>query len=189
MLNFVTRTWWPSVPKGHIITADARQGIAALPEDGIEKPGYILDYVSGVVVKATPEEESVQVFARRLVEDYGYPKRCIQTRPQYRVRKRPSNEAKSYPVDIALFKGKGRSEDDLYLVVECKKPTGKDGVAQLKLYLDMSPTELGVWFNGNEHVYLRKIHKRSGARAYHEIPNIPRYGQRIEDIGLTGVFT
>ena len=149
------------------------------------KPGYIRDYVSGVWVKATPEEtESVQVFARRLVEDYGYPKSCLQTRPQYRVRKRPSDEAKSYPVDIAVFKGQGRAEGDLYLVVECKKKNKKDGVAQLKLYLDMSPAELGVWFNGDEHVYLRKIHKRSGAREYHELPNIPRYRQRIEDIGL-----
>lgn len=149
------------------------------------KPGFVVDYISESAVKATPEEvEAVQVFARRLVEDYGYPKEHIQTRPQYRVRKRPSDEAKSYPVDIAVFTGPGRSEDDLYLVVECKKKNRKDGVAQLKLYLDMSPTELGVWFNGDEHVYLRKIHKRSGAREYQELPNIPRYGQRIEDIGL-----
>ena len=149
------------------------------------KPGYIRDYVSGAEVKATPEEiESVQVFARRLVEDYGYPKRCLQTRPQYGVRKRPSDEAKSYPIDIAVFEGKGRAEDELRLIVECKRKDREDGVAQLKLYLDMSPAKLGVWFNGNEHLYLRKIHKRDGLREYHEIPNIPRYRQRIEDIGF-----
>ena len=149
------------------------------------KPGFLLDYVSGITVKASPEEvEAVQVFSRRLVEDYSYPKSHIQTRPQFRVRKRPSDEAKAYPVDIAVFKSDGRADDDLYLVVECKKKNRKDGVAQLKLYLDMSPAELGVWFNGDEHVYLRKVHKRSGAREYHELPNIPRYGQRIEDIGL-----
>jgi type I restriction enzyme M protein len=157
----------------------------AIESGQLLKPGFILDYVSAAAVKATPEEvEAVQVFARRLVEDYSYPKEHIQTRPQYRVRKHPSDEAKAYPVDIAVFKGGGRVEDDLYLVVECKKKNRKDGVAQLKLYLDMSPAELGVWFNGDEHVYLRKIHKRSGAREYHELPNIPRYGQRIEDIGL-----
>ena len=164
-----------------------KRAVAKVAEDEWEtmKPGYIRDYVSEIWVKATPEEiESVQVFARRLVEDYGYPKSCLQTRPQYRVRKRPSDEAKSYPIDIAVFKAQGRAEGDLYLVVECKKKNRKDGVAQLKLYLDMSPAELGVWFNGDEHVYLRKIHKRSGAREYHELPNIPRYGQRIEDIGL-----
>jgi type I restriction enzyme M protein len=149
------------------------------------KPGSIADYISGTPVKATPEEiEAVQVFSRRLVEDYSYPKSHIQTHPQYRVRKRPSDEAKSYPVDIAVFTGDGRAEDDLFMVVECKQANRKDGVAQLKLYLDMSPAELGVWFNGDEHIYLHKIHKRSGAREYRELPNIPRYKQRIEDIGL-----
>jgi type I restriction enzyme M protein len=149
------------------------------------KPGFVRDYISGIAVKASPEEiEAVQVFAQRLVQDYGYPKSHLQTRPQYRVRKRPSDETKAYPVDIAAFKTSGRAEDDLYLVVECKKRNRKDGVSQLKLYLDMSPAELGVWFNGDEHVYLRKVHKPSGAREYHELPNIPRYGQRIEDIGL-----
>src|SRR5258706_747764 len=98
---------------------------AAVIDDETEvtevKPGFVRDYVSGVAVKASPEEiEAVQVFAQRLVEDYGYPKAHLQTRPQYRVRKRPSDETKAYPVDIAVFKGSGRAEDDLYLVVECK---------------------------------------------------------------------
>src|SRR5207244_4872905 len=38
--------------------------------------------------------------------------------------------------------------------------------------------------NGQEHAYLRKIHHKDGRRTYEELPNIPRYGQRIEDIGL-----
>ena len=155
------------------------------PEVAEPKPGYVRDYISGAVVRASAEEvEAVQVFARRLVEDYAYPRAHVQTRPQFRVRKRPSDEAKAYPVDIAVFNGTGRNEDDLYLVVECKKKNRKDGLSQLKLYLDMSPAELGVWFNGDEHVYLRKVHRPSGSREYHELPNIPRYGQRIEDIGL-----
>ena len=37
------------------------------------------------------------------MEDYGYPKNLIQTRPQYRTSKRPSDEIGSYPVDIAIF--------------------------------------------------------------------------------------
>jgi type I restriction enzyme M protein len=147
--------------------------------------GRIQDFVSGHWVKAGPEEvDAVQIFARRLVEDYDYPKTHIQTRPQYRVRKRPSDEEKSYPVDIAVFKNNRRIEDDLFMVVECKKKNRKDGLAQLKLYLDMSPAEIGVWFNGLEHAYLRKIHHKDGRRTYRELPNIPRHGQRVEDIGL-----
>jgi type I restriction enzyme M protein len=158
---------------------------AAIAEDGSLKPGYIYDYISGLPVKASPEEtEAVQVFAQRLVEDYKYPKQRIQTRPQFRVRIRPSDEGRAFPIDIAVFGSKRKIEDDLFLVVECKKKNRKDGVAQLKLYLDMSPAVLGVWFNGDEHVYLRKVLKSDGTRQYAELPNIPRYGQRIEDIGL-----
>jgi type I restriction enzyme M protein len=149
------------------------------------KPGYTVDFISSLPVKDTPEErDAVQVFARRLVEDYGYPKEIIQTRPQYRVRIRPSDEEKSYPVDIAVFRTAKKLEDDLFLVVECKKKTRKDGIAQLKLYLDMSAAEVGVWFNGDEHQYLRKVHHKNGSRTYEPLPNIPRHGQRIEDIGL-----
>ena len=37
--------------------------------------GYVRDYISGKIVKAGPEEvDAVQVFASRLVEDYGYSK-------------------------------------------------------------------------------------------------------------------
>lgn len=153
-------------------------------DNGETKVGTVRDYVSGELVRATPEEtQAVQVFARRLVEDYGYPKVRLQTRPQFRVRKRPSDTAKSYPVDIAVFSNDEKIEDHLHLVVECKKKNRKDGLAQLKLYMDMSPAEIGVWFNGTDHLYLRKIVHRDGRRTYEELPNIPRHGQRVEDIG------
>ena len=47
----------------------------------------VIDYISGIEVPATPEEiEATQVFSKLLVEDYGYPKEHIQTRPQFRVK-------------------------------------------------------------------------------------------------------
>src|SRR5207247_767842 len=98
--------------------------------------GKIRDFISGQWVEATPEEvNSVQVFARRLVLEYGYAKDQIQTRPQFRVRKRPSDDEKSYPVDIAVFQGAARTEDQLFIIVECKKPEQKEGIAQLQLYM------------------------------------------------------
>ncbi|QIF01654.1 N-6 DNA methylase [Roseimicrobium sp. ORNL1] len=147
--------------------------------------GYLRDYVSGEIVRATAEEiDAVQVFSRRLVEDYGYPLEHVQTRPQHRVRRSPSDSERAYPVDIAVFKSEARTEDSVFLVVECKKKTEKDGVAQLKLYLDMCQAEVGVWFNGSSHKYLRKVYDRKGGRTYQVLPNIPRFGQRIDDIGL-----
>jgi type I restriction enzyme M protein len=154
-------------------------------EECESREGQIQDFVSGHWVKAGPEEvDAVQIFARRLVEDYGYAKGQVQTRPQYRVRIRPSDEDKSYPVDIAVFHSSKKTEGDLLMVVECKKKDRKDGEHQLRLYMDMSAAEVGVWFNGDEHIYLRKVHHKDGKRTYEALPNIPRRGQRIEDIGL-----
>jgi len=149
------------------------------------KDGYILDFISGQEIKATPEEvEATQVFSKRLVEEYEFLKENLQTRPQYFVRKTPSDEAKKeYPVDIAVFKGKSRAESDLIGIVECKKKTRKDGIEQLKLYMDMcSNVQWGVWYNGDEQINLQKV-KKDGDIIYIPIPNIPKKGQRIEDIG------
>jgi type I restriction enzyme M protein len=156
-------------------------------EDAADSPirdGYLTDFISGKPVKDGPEErEAVQVFARMLVEDYGYPKAHIQTRPQYRVKVRPSDTKKEYPIDIALFGDRKRNDDDLYIVVECKKKDRKDGKTQLQDYLRFCKAGLGVWFNGQERLFLKKIEK-GGRVLFEEIPNIPLFGQRIEDVGL-----
>ncbi len=147
------------------------------------KEGYIADYITGLPVKETPEEmEAVQPFSKILVDDYGYPKEHVHTRPQYRVKVRPSDTRKEYPVDIAVFTQKEHIEDNVYIIVECKKKNRKDGRSQLEDYLRFSKAYLGVWFNGDERLYLRKIEK-DGKILFDEIPNIPRYGERVEDIG------
>jgi type I restriction enzyme M protein len=144
----------------------------------------ITDYISGIEVNATSEEiDAVQVFSRQLVEDYGYPKEHIQTRPQHRVKVRPSDTKKEYPVDIAVFLDTLKDDDGLYIVVECKKKNRKDGRTQLENYLTLSTAYLGVWFNGEERFFIRKFIKDNGEIHFEEIPNIPKFGQRIEDVG------
>lgn len=148
-----------------------------------KKDKYIIDFISGQKIKPTPEEvEAVQVFSKQLVQDYNYPKDCIQTRPQFRVKVRPSDIKKEYPVDIAVFKNKKKQEDDVLIIIECKKKNRKDGKTQLQDYLRLSKAFLGVWFNGNERFFLRKKEK-GGKVIFEEIPNIPQYKQRIEDVG------
>lgn len=143
----------------------------------------IKDFISGIDVEATPEEvDAVQVFAQRLVEDYGYAKTQIQTHPQFGIRRNPSDEARSVPVDISVFHTDQKVENNLYIVVECKRKTRKEGIQQLKRYLEMSPAQVGVWFNGNEHAYLWKTFPE-GKLTYIDLPSIPKNGQRIEDIG------
>ena len=127
------------------------------------KEGNIIDYISGQEVKASPEEvEATQVFSKILVEDYGYPKAHIQTRPQFHVKVRPSDTKKEYPVDIAVFNDAEKTDDSLYLIVECKKKNRKDGRTQLENYLTLSKANLGVWFNGEERFYLLKQNTEDG---------------------------
>ena len=148
------------------------------------KEGYIFDYISGQQIKASPEEiQATQVFSKILVEDYGYPKTNIQTRPQFHVKVRPSDTKKEYPVDIAVFNDNEKTDDSIRIIVECKKKNRKDGRTQLENYLTLSKANLGVWFNGEERFYLLKQNTEDGRVLFMEIPNIPKYGERLEDIG------
>lgn len=141
----------------------------------------IIDYISGKEINATSEEiSSTQVFSKILVEDYGYPKAMIQTRPQYRVKSHPS-DTNSYPIDIAVFE-EIKEKKYLKIIVENKSPNKHDGLNQLKTYLKFSEAQIGVWFNGNESIYLKKI-ENSGNITFDEIPSIPKYGEKLEEIG------
>jgi len=143
----------------------------------------LIDFISGKEVNATPEEiDAVQVFSRSLVNDYKYPKELIQTHPQFRVKVRPSDVNKEYPVDIAVFTNSKKDDDSLYIIVECKKKNREDGKTQLQDYMRLSKAYLGVWFNGEERLFLHKIEK-DGKVIFEDIPNIPQYKQRLEDIG------
>lgn len=178
-------------PKNEHKTGDSEPQAANDEAPGLEPnresvaAGYLKDFISGLTVRATPEEvDAVQVFARRLSEDFGYPKSHIITRPQYRVRRRPSDEKKSFPVDIAVFSRGRKADEDLLMVVECKAQTIKEGRKQLEVYLTMSGAKIGVWFTGKQHLYLRKDYIKGGQIIFQPLPNLPRFGQRVEDIGL-----
>lgn len=143
----------------------------------------LIDYISGEEVNATPEEiYAVQPYSKILVEDYGYPKEMIQIHPQYRVKASPSDK-KGYPIDIAVFEPDEKGNKKLKIVVENKKPTRKDGQDQLEDYLRFCEAKIGVWFNGNDSLYIQKI-EESGNIHFKEIPAIPKYKQKLEEIGL-----
>ena len=78
---------------------------------------------------------------------------------EWRVPKTPSEATKretgksyqGYPVDIAIFDqvaNCGRA-DSLQIIIECKEPSKKAGIDQLKTYLGLEPhAKLGIWTNG-----------------------------------------
>jgi len=147
------------------------------------KDNQIKDFISGKKINSSSEEiGAVQPFSKILVEDYLYPKEHIQTHPQWRVKKRPSDLKKEYPIDIGIFDSKKHKDENLKIIVECKKKNRKDGMSQLKNYLTFSTAQLGVWFNGEEKLFIKKTESK-GKVFFSEIPNIPRFGERLEDLG------
>jgi type I restriction enzyme M protein len=146
------------------------------------KNGYIKDPVSDKFVKITPERvEAKIVFAEKLINEYGYSKDQIQTFPEFYIQK---GSTKIGPADIVVFRDNRKTFDNIYLIVETKRKDKKDGIKQLKSYIDPTPAEGGVWFNGNEIVYFRAIRKPpSYTPQLVEWRNIPKKGQSWEDIG------
>lgn len=142
----------------------------------------IIDYISGTEIKSAGPEEiyAVQPFSKSLVEDYGYPKDCITTRPQVRVPRTPSDR-KGYPMDIVVYEDS--SKQKIKMIIECKKPDIKLSEAdkrQLENYMNLSNVELGVLFNGNNSIYIH----RTTDNKFEEIPAIPKYGEKLSEIGL-----
>ena len=143
----------------------------------------LIDYVSGQEVPATPEEKyATQPFSKMLVEDYGYDKSMIITRPQFRIKRNPSDKV-GYPIDICVF-DKINGMKKIKMIVECKAPNEKiSDTRQLEIYMSLSDAEIGVMFNGVDSLYLRKIRSENGD-FFEKISAIPKYGEKLDEIGL-----
>lgn len=142
------------------------------------KKELTIDYLTGEKIKSTPEEHVRQIFVKKLVEEYGYSKKQIQTVPEFYITK---GTQKIGPADIVVFRDDKKRFDNIYIIVETKRKERKDGLDQLKSYSISSSQEFAVWFNGKEIVYLQKLLKPPFFR---EIPDIPKKGETLEDVGL-----
>ena len=140
----------------------------------IDKKGKTYPVVSCLVrnkeIKLTPEEIVRQLYAAKLINDYGYPKsRLAFEYPIYFGR-----ETKR--ADIVI-----RDNDDAnvaYIIVELKKPKAKDGREQLKSYTHATGASMAVWTNGTTIAY----YQRQNPNYFKDIPNIPNVHQTLEDI-------
>jgi type I restriction enzyme M protein len=169
-----------------LVESQANSELTDQEIDDIASGKKILDYVSGRAIPGTPEEvESTQPISRQLVEDYGYPRELISTRPQHRVKARPSDAGREYPVDIAIFSDKRKREEDLYIVVEAKRNGSKAEDTpdrQIFNYLRFSSAQIGIWTNGEERQFFRKV-VNADQIDFEQIPNLPRFGEKIDSIG------
>ncbi|EKD56159.1 MAG: hypothetical protein ACD_58C00287G0008 [uncultured bacterium] len=137
----------------------------------------LYDFITEKPISNKPENREAKVpFEKRLVAEYGYNKTDIE--PEFRIQ---HGHHTIGPADIVVFyANKPHIQENIYIIIECKKKDSKEGEAQLKSYLSPCKTaKYGVWFNGNEAKYFKVLDKDPHWR---EILNIPTV---LEQEGLT----
>lgn len=135
---------------------------------GTNTDSELLDFITDKPIPNKPENREAKVpFEKRLVEEYGYNKTDIE--PEFRIQHGSHTIG---PADIVVFhSGKDHIQENIYIIVECKKKDSKDGEQQLKSYLSpCKSAKYGVWFNGDEAKYFKVLDKDPHWR---EILNIP----------------
>lgn len=152
-----------------------RQKIFTKEARGKEAP-FINCVVRDKEIQLKPEEVVKQLYATRLIEQYGYPKKRLAF--EYAVTF--GREKKS--ADIVIF-DKDRT-DTAYIVVELKKPKLKDGKNQLRSYCNATGAPIGVWTNGEK---ISHYHRKD-PNYFEDITDIPKGNQTLKDI-LSERFT
>lgn len=142
---------------------------------GKETP-YINCIVRKKDIQLKPEEIVRQLYAARLINQYGYTKKRIKF--EYSVTF--GREKKS--ADIVIL-DKDRP-DAAYIIIELKKPKLKDGKNQLRSYCNATGAPIGVWTNGEQ---ISHYHRKD-PNYFEDITDIPKEKQSLKDI-LSERFT
>lgn len=147
--------------------------------------GLIVDSISGIPLRDTPEERVRQRFIAILQSDYGYPKEVIQREvPIQSGSSLLLDETDGSPIraDIVIYNSKkaavNRDQGNILFVVECKQPNVTDGYAQLVSYIFNTSAIGGVWTNGEGISVYRKNKSNIGLD---EILSLPRYREEWQD--------
>ncbi len=146
--------------------------ITAIEKNVIEKKGkpYINCIIREKEVQLKPEEVVRQLYAVKLINHYGYPKKRLRFEHPVKF----GRETKS--ADIVVF-DKDRPTVE-YIIIEVKKPKLTDGKAQLRSYCNATGAPIGVWTNGKQISH----YNRKDPNFFEDISDIPNVDQTLADI-------
>ncbi len=131
---------------------------------------YVVCAIRDKEIILKPEEIVRQLYAMKLLEDYGYPKQRIKFEHAIHF----GREVKS--ADIVIF-DKDRPTVE-YIIVEIKKPKLQDGKNQLRSYTNATGAPIAVWTNGGQISH----YNRKDPNYFEDITDIPKADQTLEDI-------
>jgi type I restriction enzyme M protein len=133
---------------------------------------YLTCAASDKARPAKPEEIVRQLYLRKLMSIYGYPKdRIAVEKPVYF-----GSAVHEKAADIVVWEKDAPTTP--YIIVEVKKPKRKDGLEQLKSYCNAEGSPIGVWTNGSETIALH----REEPNIFRNLPDIPAATQRLAEM-------
>ncbi|MDX9879232.1 MAG: N-6 DNA methylase [Sedimentisphaerales bacterium] len=103
-------------------------------------------YVEGG--KAAPEEIVRQLWVYKLIHQYGYQPDEIDLEKSVQF----GTEVGTKAADIIVYTD--ATKETPKIIVECKKPKRKDGIEQLKSYMNAKGAPVAIWSNGSDSVIL-----------------------------------
>ena len=149
--------------------AALRERVVIKSHRGKETP-FVQCVVRDKSIQLNPEEVVRQLYAARLLNQYGYPK---------------SRLALEYQVNFGLEKKRADivirdkdRPDTAYTIVELKKPKLSDGKNQLRSYCNATGAPIGVWTNGQQISH----YNRKDPNYFEDITDIPQASQSLADI-------
>ena len=122
--------------------------------------------------KSNPEEIVRQLYLYKLTSHYNYPMSRIEVEKQIQF----GSTIHKKPADIIVNQ---RDNQTALIVIELKEPDTKQGIEQLKSYLNAKGSPIGVWTNGKEKVVLYRPYP---SEFEDTLTEIPREDQTIEEM-------
>ena len=141
-------------------------------DDIQEKEEKVYDVVRGRWVKATQEERVRQALVASIIKDLGYPLERIREEVSIKM----GSTYASKKADVVVFTDK--TKELPYVIFETKKPKRKDGIEQLKSYMNATGVPYGAWTNGIEEVIIF----RKDPNIFEYLPRLPAVNEDIDDV-------
>jgi len=122
--------------------------------------------------KSNPEEIIRQLWVYKLINYYGYDRSEIALEKPITF----GTDTGTKFADIIVYTNNTKTTPKI--VLEIKKPKRKDGIEQLRSYLNAEGSPIGVWSNGSERVILYRPYPQD----FDALPEIPKKGQTPEHL-------
>jgi type I restriction enzyme M protein len=123
--------------------------------------------------KAGPEEIVRQLWVYKLIHQYGYKADEIDLEKSVQF----GTEVGTKSADIIVYSDSSKLTPKI--IIECKKPKRKDGIEQLKSYMNAKGAPVAVWSNGSDSIILYRPYP---AQFDDTLFDIPKRGQEPKDV-------